>query len=83
MWCPLGTSTPPSACTREPGLRPFQGVVTVGASKGKTVEAGQVVATIEAMQMEVTTTAPVTGAAPRVRVTRPQSVDIGALLLVL
>ena len=37
---------------------PFQGVVTVGVAEGDTVEAGDTVATIEAMKMEASITAP-------------------------
>jgi pyruvate carboxylase len=62
---------------------PFQGVVTVVVSEGDPVEAGQVVATIEAMKMEASITAPVAGRVSRVVVTRPQSVEGGDLLLLL
>ena len=40
---------------------PFDGVVTVGVAEGDTVEAGQTVATIEAMKMEASITAPRAG----------------------
>jgi pyruvate carboxylase len=62
---------------------PFQGVATVVVSEGDPVEAGQVVATIEAMKMEASITAPAAGTVSRVVVTRPQSVEGGDLLLLL
>ncbi|GAB3852140.1 pyruvate carboxylase [Nocardioides maradonensis] len=62
---------------------PFQGVVTVAVGTGDKVEAGDVVATIEAMKMEASITAPVAGVVDRVAVSGPQAVDGGDLLLVL
>jgi len=62
---------------------PFQGVATVVVAEGDPVEAGQVVATIEAMKMEASITAPAAGKVSRVVVTRPQSVEGGDLLLLL
>jgi len=62
---------------------PYQGVATVCVSAGDTVAAGQVVATIEAMKMEASITAPRAGTVSRVVVPRPQSVEGGDLLVVL
>ena len=62
---------------------PFQGVATVSVAVGDAIEAGQVVATIEAMKMEASITAPVAGTVSRVVAARPQAVEGGDLLLVL
>jgi pyruvate carboxylase len=62
---------------------PFQGVATVVVAEGDPVDAGQVVATIEAMKMEASITAPIAGTVSRTVVTRPQSVEGGDLLLIL
>ncbi|GAB4009404.1 pyruvate carboxylase [Nocardioides ultimimeridianus] len=73
------------ADTGNPGhvAAPFQGVVTVAVAAGDKVEAGDVVATIEAMKMEASITAPVAGVVDRVAVSGPQAVDGGDLLIVL
>lgn len=62
---------------------PFDGVVTVGVAEGDTVEAGQTVATIEAMKMEASITAPRAGTITRVAVPGTQAVEGGDLVLVL
>ena len=62
---------------------PFQGVVTVVVEKGATVAAGETVATIEAMKMEASITAPVAGTVERVALSGTQAVDGGDLVLVL
>jgi pyruvate carboxylase len=62
---------------------PFDGVVTVGVAEGDTVEAGQTVATIEAMKMEASITAPRAGTVTRVAVPGTQAVEGGDLVLVL
>ena len=62
---------------------PFDGVVTVGVAEGDTVEAGQTVATIEAMKMEASITSPRTGTVARVAVPGTQAVEGGDLVLVL
>ena len=62
---------------------PFDGVVTVGVAEGDQVEAGQTVATIEAMKMEASITAPRAGTIARVAVPGTQAVDGGDLVLVL
>jgi pyruvate carboxylase len=60
---------------------PFQGVVTIGVAEGDKVEAGDVVATIEAMKMEASITAPSSGTVSRVALSGTQAVDGGDLLL--
>jgi pyruvate carboxylase len=62
---------------------PFDGVVTVGVAEGDTVEAGQTVATIEAMKMEASITAPRAGTVTRVAVPGTQAVEGGDLVLAL
>ena len=60
---------------------PFAGVVTLTVAAGDKVEAGQTVATIEAMKMEAAITAPGAGhRAPR-RDLAVQQVEGGDLLL--
>ena len=73
------------ADTGQPGhvAAPFQGVVTVVVEKGDAVEAGQTVATIEAMKMEASITAPVAGTVERIALSGTQAVDGGDLVLVL
>ncbi len=62
---------------------PFQGAVTVVVEKGEEVEAGQTVATIEAMKMEAAITAPRAGTVERLAFAGTQTVDGGDLVLVL
>jgi pyruvate carboxylase len=62
---------------------PFQGAVTVVVEKGEEVEAGQTVATIEAMKMEAAITAPRAGTVDRLAFSGTQTVDGGDLVLVL
>ena len=73
------------ADTSTPGhvAAPFQGVVTVVVEEGATVAAGETVATIEAMKMEASITAPVAGTVERVALSGTQAVDGGDLVLVL
>src|SRR3954462_9174583 len=61
---------------------PFAGVVTVGVSDGDAVEAGQTIATIEAMKMEAAITAPKAGEVDRVAVSATAQVEGGDLLVV-
>jgi pyruvate carboxylase len=61
---------------------PFAGVVTVGVSVGDTVQAGQTIATIEAMKMEAAITAPKAGTVDRVAVSTTAQVEGGDLLVV-
>ncbi|WP_411699336.1 pyruvate carboxylase [Conyzicola sp.] len=60
---------------------PFSGVVTVQVEVGDTVEAGQSVATIEAMKMEAAITSSVAGTVVRLAIPKTQQVDGGDLLL--
>jgi pyruvate carboxylase len=62
---------------------PFDGVVTQQVAEGDAVEAGAVVATIEAMKMEASITAPVAGAVQRLAIGSQQQVEGGDLILVL
>jgi pyruvate carboxylase len=61
---------------------PFAGVVTVGVAAGDAVQAGQTVATIEAMKMEAAITAPKAGKVSRVAVSTTAQVEGGDLLVV-
>ena len=61
---------------------PFAGVVTVTVAEGDTVEAGQPVATIEAMKMEASITTPVAGTVARVVLGGTTAVEGGDLLVV-
>ncbi len=61
---------------------PFAGVVSLQVAEGDTVEAGQAVATIEAMKMEAAITTPVAGTVERLSIQRSQAVEGGDLLLV-
>jgi pyruvate carboxylase len=60
---------------------PFSGVVTLQVEEGNTVEAGQAVASIEAMKMEAAITAPVGGIVRRVAIPATQQVDAGDLIV--
>ncbi|PFG31471.1 pyruvate carboxylase [Paramicrobacterium agarici] len=60
---------------------PFSGVVTVKVSPGDQVEAGQAVASIEAMKMEAAITSPVGGTVERVAINSPQQVESGDLIV--
>ncbi|WP_030146974.1 pyruvate carboxylase [Actinoalloteichus caeruleus] len=60
---------------------PFSGVVTVSVVEGDTVEAGQTVATIEAMKMEAGITAPKGGTVRRLAIGGVQQVEGGDLLI--
>ena len=62
---------------------PFDGVVTQQVEEGDSVEAGAVVATIEAMKMEASITAPKAGKVERLAFTGTQQVEGGDLVLVL
>ena len=61
---------------------PFAGVVTVGVAAGDQVNAGQTIATIEAMKMEAPITAPKDGTVERVAVSSTAQVEGGDLLVV-
>jgi len=62
---------------------PFGGVVAVKVGEGDRVDAGQAIATIEAMMMEAAITAPVVGTVSRLAVSEVQQVEGGDLLVVL
>ena len=62
---------------------PFQGVVTIVVAEGDQVSAGDTVATIEAMKMEASITAPVAGTVQRLALGDTQAVEGGDLVLVL
>ena len=61
---------------------PFAGVVSVQVAEGDAVEAGQTVATIEAMKMEASITTPVAGTVARLALGSVQQVEGGDLVLV-
>ncbi|HKT01593.1 MAG TPA: biotin/lipoyl-containing protein, partial [Rugosimonospora sp.] len=60
---------------------PFAGVVTLTVAQGDKVEAGQTVATIEAMKMEAAITAPKAAVVKRLAISRVQQVEGGDLLV--
>jgi pyruvate carboxylase len=62
---------------------PFQGVVTLVVEEGQQVTAGETVATIEAMKMEASITAPLAGTVERLGISGTQSVEGGDLVLVI
>ncbi|HYQ66644.1 pyruvate carboxylase subunit B, partial [Actinophytocola sp.] len=62
---------------------PFAGVVTLTVAEGDKVETGDTVATIEAMKMEASITAPRSGSVARVAIGSVQQVEGGDLLVVL
>ncbi|MCD7052752.1 pyruvate carboxylase [Rhodococcus sp. BH2-1] len=62
---------------------PFAGTVTIAVAEGDRVEAGDTVATIEAMKMEASITAPVAGTVSRVALRAPQQVEGSDLLVVI
>ncbi|GAA6527272.1 pyruvate carboxylase [Intrasporangium sp. DVR] len=62
---------------------PFAGVVTLAVGEGDWVEAGGVVATIEAMKMEANITAPSAGTVTRLAIGPQQQVEGGDLLVVI
>lgn len=60
---------------------PFSGVVTLSTSEGAKVEAGQTIATIEAMKMEASITVPADGTVKRVAIGSVQQVEGGDLII--
>jgi pyruvate carboxylase len=62
---------------------PFAGVVTLSIAEGDEVQAGATVATIEAMKMEASITAPRAGLVQRTAIGAVQQVEGGDLVLVL
>ncbi|GAB3742644.1 pyruvate carboxylase [Microlunatus parietis] len=73
------------ADTGNPGhvAAPFAGVVSVTVTEGDKVEAGATVATIEAMKMEASITAPIAGTVQRLAIGRVQQAEGGDLVLVI
>ncbi|MDT4987035.1 MAG: pyruvate carboxylase [Micromonosporaceae bacterium] len=61
---------------------PFGGIVTIVVATGDRVEAGQAVATIEAMKMEASITTPIGGTVERLAFEKVTQVDGGDLLVV-
>ena len=61
---------------------PFAGVVAIAVEPDAVVEAGQTIATIEAMKMEAAITAPKAGKVSRIAVTGTAQVEGGDLLVV-
>ena len=62
---------------------PFAGVISLKVAEGDSVEAGQTIASIEAMKMEAAITAPVAGTVQRLAIGEVQQVEGGDLLVVL
>jgi pyruvate carboxylase len=60
---------------------PFQGVVTLKTVVGTRVELGQAVASIEAMKMEATITASISGVVKRLAIPGTQAAEAGDLIL--
>jgi pyruvate carboxylase len=82
------TSAVPTAEKADPAqpghvAAPFAGVVTLAATEAARVEAGERIATIEAMKMEAAITAPKAGTITRLAIGPFQQVDAGDLLLVI
>src|SRR5690606_1410735 len=80
----VDTKAAEKADATQPGhvAAPFSGVVTLEVGEGDSVEAGQAVATIEAMKMEAAITASVGGTVARLAVRATEQVEAGDLLVV-
>ncbi|WP_374947580.1 pyruvate carboxylase [Agreia sp.] len=80
----VDTKSAEKADAAKPGhvAAPFSGVVTLKVSEGSIVEAGESVATIEAMKMEAAITAQIAGRVSRVAIPVTQQVEAGDLLVV-
>ncbi|TFD51228.1 pyruvate carboxylase [Cryobacterium frigoriphilum] len=76
--------TAEKADANQPGqiAAPFSGVVTLQVEEGAAIEAGQSIASIEAMKMEAAITSPISGVIERVAIPVTQQVDAGDLLVV-
>jgi pyruvate carboxylase len=61
---------------------PFAGVVSLAVEVGQEIQAGGVIATIEAMKMEASITSPVGGTVQRLAISAQQQVEGGDLLIV-
>lgn len=81
----VDAATAEKADAGQPGqiAAPFMGVVTLQVADGDRVEAGQAVATIEAMKMEAAITSPVAGIVQRRAIPATQQCEAGDLLLVI
>ena len=62
---------------------PFAGAVTPVVQEGQRVEAGQTVATVEAMKMEAAITSPIAGVVRRLAIGATQQLEGGDLVLVI
>jgi len=62
---------------------PFAGAVTPVVQEGQRVEAGQTVATVEAMKMEAAITTPVAGKVQRLAIGAVQQLEGGDLVMVI
>ena len=80
----VSTPTAEKADPGKPGqiAAPFSGVVTLEVADGDKVEAGQPVASIEAMKMEAAITSPIAGTVKRLAIPSTQQVEAGDLLVV-
>ncbi|WP_294181813.1 pyruvate carboxylase [uncultured Schumannella sp.] len=80
----VSTPTAEKADASKPGqvAAPFSGVVTLKVDEGDKVEAGQAVASIEAMKMEAAITSPIAGTVKRLAIPNTQQVEAGDLLVV-
>ena len=78
------TASAEKADSAKPGhvAAPFSGVVTLKVAVGDRIDAGQAIATIEAMKMEAAITSPVAGTVARLAIPSTQQVDAGDLLVV-
>jgi pyruvate carboxylase len=81
----VDAATAEKADAAQPGqiAAPFMGVVTVSVAEGDRVEAGQAVATIEAMKMEAAITTPVAGVVQRRAIPTTQQCEAGDLIVVI
>jgi pyruvate carboxylase len=72
------------ADSSQPGqiAAPFAGVVALAVDVGQKIQAGGVIATIEAMKMEAAITSPVAGTVQRLAIGAQQQVEGGDLLIV-
>jgi pyruvate carboxylase len=73
------------ADTSQPGhvAAPFAGVVSLAVEVGQQINAGDTVATIEAMKMEAAITAPRAGVVERLVIAETRQAEGGDLLLIL
>jgi len=81
----VDSKTAEKADATKPGhiAAPFSGVVTLQVEAGAVVEAGQTVASIEAMKMEAAITSSVSGTVARLAIPKTQQVDAGDLIVVI